>query len=190
MESIFCQRLNDRDLWVDGDSSLHIDAICNEILKGNLDFLESEKVSESAKSELKNFIQYIDEKIPGVVTVKNKNSIGELDKSFNIPKKYLSMNLEKRIIRGFKKRHPDDSLSEEERDERLYRIADELKLYSTMGLLDVLKCSAYVVDRLKEKDMVWGPGRGSACCSYILYLMEVHDIDSFEFDLSIDEFLR
>jgi len=189
-ESIFYQRILDRDLWVDGESSLHVDAICNKMLEGSLDFLETEKVSESAKPEVKKFLSYVDRKITNTVSVKTRESISDLDKSFNIPSKYSNMNIAKRIMRGYKYRHNTDSMSEDEVSARLYRVADELELYTNMGLLDVLKCSAYMVDTLKEKGMVWGPGRGSACCSYILYLLEIHDIDSYAFDLSIDEFLR
>ena len=43
---------------------------------------------------------------------------------------------------------------------------------------------------MKEAEIVWGPGRGSACCSFLFYLIELHDIDSVEFELDINEFLR
>jgi DNA polymerase III alpha subunit len=43
---------------------------------------------------------------------------------------------------------------------------------------------------MREKDIVWGVGRGSSVASYVLYLIGVHKIDSLFFDLDIEDFLR
>lgn len=190
MESIYYQRLLDRDLWIDGDSSLHVDAICKKILEGDIDFLKKESISESAKPEVKKFIELIDETISDKISVKTRGNLAALDSTFMIPETYYNMDIEKRVVEGLKFRHELEKIDSHEIDSRLTRIAEELNLYSEKGLVDVLKCSAFIIDRLKSEGMVWGPGRGSACCSYVLYLLEVHDIDSFYFGLGIDEFLR
>ena len=46
------------------------------------------------------------------------------------------------------------------------------------------------IDILKENNVVWGIGRGSSVNSYVLYLIEVHDLDSVKFDLDINEFFH
>jgi len=38
--------------------------------------------------------------------------------------------------------------------------------------------------------MIWGVGRGSSVASYVLYLLDVHRIDSMFYDLDPSEFLR
>jgi DNA polymerase III alpha subunit len=48
----------------------------------------------------------------------------------------------------------------------------------------------YLVDFMRENDIVWGVGRGSSVASYVLYLIGVHKIDSLYYDLDIAEFLR
>lgn len=189
-QSIYSQRLLDRDLWVDGSSSLHVDAICNRMLESKFEFFENDVISEDVKDEVKKFVSLVGIKIPTTVQIKSRSSIKELDTSFNLPEKYLDLHIEKKIIKGFKSRHKLDTFTKDEEAARLYRIADELELYNNMGLMDVLNCAVYIVETLKHNNVVWGPGRGSACCSYILYLLEIHDIDSYEFDLSINEFLR
>jgi DNA polymerase III alpha subunit len=48
----------------------------------------------------------------------------------------------------------------------------------------------YLVDFMRENNIVWGVGRGSSVASYVLYLIGVHKVDSIQFDLDWREFLR
>ena len=62
--------------------------------------------------------------------------------------------------------------------------------YEARGMLDLLRYMIYLVDFMRENDIVWGVGRGSSVASYVLYLIGVHRIDSIQFDLDWREFLR
>ena len=55
---------------------------------------------------------------------------------------------------------------------------------------NLLRYMIYLVDFMRENDIVWGVGRGSSVASYVLYLIGVHKIDSLYYDLDIAEFLR
>jgi len=190
MESIYHEKLRDRDLWVDGESVLNIDGICDKILKGHTDFHNSKLVvSEDTEKDIIKFISLINGDMPKI-SVKSKPDNNILDTAFNLPETYMNVDVQKNIIKGFKKRHEISTMKNKEQEERLYRIADEIEKYIEMGLYDVLRCMSYIIDMFKKNNVVWGTGRGSACCSYVLYLLEVHDIDSFSFKLDIDEFLR
>jgi DNA polymerase III alpha subunit len=57
-------------------------------------------------------------------------------------------------------------------------------------MFDLLRFLVYIVDVMREQDIVWGVGRGSSVASYVLYLIGVHKIDSLYYDLDIAEFLR
>lgn len=72
----------------------------------------------------------------------------------------------------------------------LQRCGQELMLYQERDLFDLLRYLKYLVDVMKEHDMVWGVGRGSSVASYVLYLLQVHRIDSIYYNLDIHEFLR
>ena len=48
----------------------------------------------------------------------------------------------------------------------------------------------YLVDTMRENNVVWGVGRGSSVASYILYLLGVHKVDSIKYGLDIHEFLK
>lgn len=75
-------------------------------------------------------------------------------------------------------------------DEQLQRVGKELLLYQEKDLFDLLRYLKYLIDTMKQNGIIWGVGRGSSVASYVLYLLEVHRIDSMYYDLSPEEFLR
>jgi len=74
--------------------------------------------------------------------------------------------------------------------DQLQRCGEELLLYQSRNLFDLLKYLKYLVDTMKQHGIIWGVGRGSSVSSYVLYLLEVHRIDSMYYNLDIREFLR
>jgi DNA polymerase III alpha subunit len=77
-----------------------------------------------------------------------------------------------------------------ETQEELQRAGEELILYQEKNLFPLLKYLKYLVDTMRENNVVWGVGRGSSVASFVLYLIGVHRINSLYYDLSIDEFLK
>ena len=75
-------------------------------------------------------------------------------------------------------------------DAQLQRVGHELLLYQQKDLFDLLRYLKYLVDTMKQNEIIWGVGRGSSVASYVLYLLEVHKIDSLYYDLDPEEFLR
>ena len=72
----------------------------------------------------------------------------------------------------------------------LQRVGKELLLYQERNLFPLLCYLKYLVDTLREHNIVWGVGRGSSVASYVLYLLGVHKIDSIKYQLDIKEFLK
>ena len=70
------------------------------------------------------------------------------------------------------------------------RVEEELKAFEERGMFDLLRYMIYLVDFMRENDIVWGVGRGSSVASYVLYLIGVHRINSIQFGLDWREFLR
>ena len=54
----------------------------------------------------------------------------------------------------------------------------------------MLRYLIYLVDVMRENNVVWGVGRGSSVASYILYLIGIHKVDSVKHNLDYTEFLR
>lgn len=72
----------------------------------------------------------------------------------------------------------------------LQRCGAELLLFQERDLFDLLRYLKYLVDVMRENNIVWGVGRGSSVASYVLYKLGVHRIDSMFYDLDPREFLR
>ena len=54
----------------------------------------------------------------------------------------------------------------------------------------LLKYLKYLVDTMRNNNIVWGVGRGSSVASFVLFLIGVHKINSLYYDLPIEEFLK
>ena len=70
------------------------------------------------------------------------------------------------------------------------RIREELREFEKHGMTDLLRYMIYLVDFMRENNIVWGVGRGSSVASYVLYLIGIHKVDSFKHNLDYKEFLR
>ena len=70
------------------------------------------------------------------------------------------------------------------------RIWEELHEYKNRGMAPLLRYMIYLVDFMRENNIVWGVGRGSSVASYVLYLIGVHKINSIQYGLDWREFLR
>lgn len=97
---------------------------------------------------------------------------------WNIPEQYLIMNVDDFLLRKCTS------------NEEIQRVKDELFLYKKHNMIPVLKAMIYIVDVMREHNIVWGVGRGSSVASYILYLIGLHKVNSIQYKLDISEFLK
>jgi DNA polymerase III alpha subunit len=75
-------------------------------------------------------------------------------------------------------------------DEQRDRVSQELELFISNGMYDVLHVMKYIVDTLRANNIVWGVGRGSSVASYVLHLIGVHKVDSIKYNIPIEEFFK
>lgn len=100
--------------------------------------------------------------------------------NWNMPVNYQNLNVREFI----RERHPNLTSSQWQ------RIELELEDFESRNLTDLLRFLVYFVDVLRANNIVYGVGRGSSIASYVLYLIGVHRIDSYKFNLDIKEFLK
>ena len=74
--------------------------------------------------------------------------------------------------------------------EQIERVQEELQEFKLRDMLGVLIWLKYFVDTLRANNLIWGVGRGSSTASYVLFLLEIHKVDSLKYDLDIKEFLK
>ena len=123
------------------------------------------------------------ENIPELIVYDDpKLSIQDFDdnnqNNWLIPKEYLDMDIAKYVL---------DRCSNEA---ELQRAGDELLKFQERDMFILLKYLKYLVDTMRKHNIVWGVGRGSSVARFVLFLLEVHRINSLYYDLSIDEFLK
>jgi len=70
------------------------------------------------------------------------------------------------------------------------RVLEELQLFAQYDMIELLCYLRYLVDTMKQNNVVWGVGRGSSVSSYVLFLIGIHRINSIKYDLDIHEFLK
>ena len=75
-------------------------------------------------------------------------------------------------------------------DPNYTRAEQELELFQSRNMLNLLKWLKYFVSISRENNIVLGVGRGSSVASYVLYLLGVHKIDSIKYNLDYREFFR
>ena len=116
-------------------------------------------------------------------TYKNPNlSINEFDKanqeSWFMSEQYKTIDISKWLL--------DQCATQSQYS----RVTHELDLFIQHNMIDLLKYIKYLVDTMRERNIVWGVGRGSSVASYCLFLIGIHKIDSLKYNLDINEFLK
>ena len=111
-----------------------------------------------------------------------KTSLEDFDNNnqstWYLPVEYLNMDIAQYVL--------DKCTTEAE----LQRAGEELIKFQERDMFILLKYLKYLVDTMRKNNVVWGVGRGSSVASFVLFLLEVHRINSLYYDLSIDEFLK
>ena len=72
----------------------------------------------------------------------------------------------------------------------LQRCGQELLEYAARNLLPLLQYLKYLVDTMRQNNVVWGVGRGSSTASFVLFKIGVHRINSLKYDLPLEEFFK
>lgn len=75
-------------------------------------------------------------------------------------------------------------------EEQKVRVKEEYAEFEKRNMVTLLQFLIYLVDFMREEEIVWGVGRGSSVASYVLYLIGVHKMDSIQYGLDWREFLR
>ena len=171
-------QLTDRVLWYDGQSSFDPNHLPDLITQYNISYVTHNT------DEIRRYNQ----NVPNTLEISVKDTCGELSPEWNIPEKYKTLD----VLSYIMDRHTliTDGMPEDEIAGRELSLAVELSKYQSLGLTSVLRTIIWIIDTLEVNDIVWGVGRGSSVSSYVLYVIGVHDVDSYYYDLDINDFLH
>ena len=102
----------------------------------------------------------------------------EMRSKWHMPKKYRELDIAKWLLEQCK------------HEEEYQRVGKELLLYQKRGQFLLLQYMKYLVDLMRENNIVWGVGRGSSVSSFVLFLIGIHRINSIYYGLDVEEFLK
>jgi hypothetical protein len=166
-----------------GEMIFSEDDLCNLVMQGhNLSKVEDMLVDSSVDIESAVMIL---EDVPAFIRY-NESADSQPIKDFDhrcqgnwkMPQQYKDLDIAEYVL-GLCKSNAE-----------LQRVGEELLLFQERELFDLLRYLHYLVNVMKDNQVIWGVGRGSSVASYVLYLLGVHKIDSLFYDLDPHEFLR
>ena len=171
-DSLGIPRFSNKDL-VNMIYSGHVDK-CHVVLCDKTD--EIDKFNNAMKQEgLSELSTYIP------LDVDKKTFDGALQSEWFMPDKYKDINVYEYVLGKAETPCPQHVQD---------RIWEEMEAYKERDMHNLLRYMIYLVDFMRENNIVWGVGRGSSVASYVLYVIGVHRINSIQFDLDWREFLR
>jgi DNA polymerase III alpha subunit len=172
-------RLKDRDLWFDGDISVSPELLVSMLMKG-ID------INSLFTTEITPDIRQYNNLATRQISV--KEGINSLNFEWNFGKSYQQIDVEDFVLECLEQEIQHFSKSEQ--SVRIKRTIKELELFKQHSFMTVLKLMVFIIDVFEQQNIVWGVGRGSSVSSYVLYLIGVHDIDSVEYNLPIEDFFH
>ena len=171
-DSLGIPRFTNKDL-VDMIYTGHVDK-CHVVLCEQSDDIDkfNEAMEEQGFDKLQKYIP---------LDVDEKTFDGVCQSEWFMPEEYKTLNVAEYVLGKAETPCPQHTQ---------HRIWEELDAFEQRDMEDLLRYMIYLVDFMRENDIVWGVGRGSSVASYVLYLIGVHKINSIQFGLDWREFLR
>ena len=162
-------RFSNKDL-IDMIYSGHVDK-CHVVLCDSSDDVDkfNTAMREQGLTELTTYVP---------IDVEQNEFDNALQSEWFMPDKYKDMDISKYL--------QDKCKTQKE----LVRYFEEYAEFNKREMLPLLRYMVYLVDFMRENNIVWGVGRGSSVASYVLYLIGVHKVNSIQFGLDWREFLR
>ena len=174
-------RFTNRDL-IDMIYSGHIDkmhvVLCSK--SDDVDKFNEAMVAEG-RQPLKNYIP---------IDVDQKTFDGVCQSEWFMPQEYKDLEIEEWLFAKVMEQLQNPSSKDVFNSAQWKRVEEELKAFEERGMEDLLRYMVYLVDFMRQNNIVWGVGRGSSVASYVLYLIGVHRVNSIQFGLDWHEFLR
>lgn len=167
--------LLDRVLWFDGTSQVAPEQVADLILSG-ID--PGNLVVTHHSEDTTKFNQLATEQLLDYVDLENWVP----DTSWKIPVQYGDMDIAAHLTTIL--------LANPQFQAAVYtkRLSLELDEIRKRGMGPLIQTLIFVIDTFRQKNVIWGVGRGSSCASLVLYLIGVHLVDPVFYGIPMEEF--
>jgi DNA polymerase III alpha subunit len=170
--------LKEYRLWYDGIIQVKSEQLEKYLIKG----ITPDKL---AVFELDEAVRQYNQWATQQIKTKSEVQVELIDQTFTIPKQYWIEDIPE-YLRSLETKIKHDNLYQQ----RIERLKKEIHLISDHQMTDMIRIVYYVVTIFKEKNIIWGVGRGSSCSSYVLYLMGLHLVDPVKYNIAIEDFIK
>lgn len=171
-------KLAGRVLWYDGDSAIEPSNLLRAIQQHDVRYV----------TERSPLVDEYNKHVSTAQEIKVKKQCNELTYDWTMPDQYKHLDVVDYLFQAHAILF--EGIDSVEINARERRLAAELVRYEKNQLFDVLRAVIWIINTLTASNTVWGIGRGSSVSSYVLYVIGVHDVDSFAYELDIDDFLH
>ena len=180
-DSLGIPRFSNRDL-IDMIYSGHADKVHVVLCDENDDVDKfNAAMEEQGMSPLQKYIP---------LDVDQKTFDGVCQGEWFMPDEYKNINLDEWLMAKLMEEKQLKERFRAQASKDWYRVMEELDAFRSRDMENLLKYMVYLVDFMRENNIVWGVGRGSSVASFVLYLIGVHKINSIQYGLDWREFLR
>lgn len=169
-------QIKDRTLWFDGESSFDPTNLESLVRRYPVKYVDYEN----------DVVREYNRHVSKSNAIKVKTQSNPISKDWVLPLEYKRLDVMDYVI----EKHYNQFKNSPDFDKRERRLLQELVRYEKFGFIDVLRTIIFIINKLTDRKIVWGVGRGSSVSSYVLYVIGVHDVDSYAYDLDIDDFLH
>jgi DNA polymerase III alpha subunit len=138
--------------------------------------LENTNKYESALQELYSSLPKAKQYVEPTVSIEEFDK--ELQQNWYMPDEYKQLDIAKWVL---------DQCSN---DEELQRAGQELLVFQKRDLLMLLNYMKYLVDTMRNNNIIWGVGRGSSVGSFVLYKIGINRINPIYYRLDFEDFLN
>ncbi len=174
--------LKSRVLWFDGTNEVDAELVPQLIALG----VPISKIVVPQQNEDVALFNSLSDEV--IALEKKKNDV--LDLTWNVPSKFIELNLNEYVEEQLIEFLYVCEISQEKREEYRKRTSAELQEIQVRGLENLFKTLVYVIARFNETGTIWGVGRGSSCASLVLYLIGLHKVDPIKFGIPMSEFFH
>lgn len=160
------------------DTEELINLYLKEGIHNNIFLSDTDEVEKYNKYSKKFYKNYDSIKLLENITEDYKQYLYNMTKEWIIPKEYYDINIVEHL-------HSRCNTPQE-----VDRMILELKEFINRDQVKILYLMIYLVDWMKQNNIIWGVGRGSSVASFVLYLIGINRINPLEFDIDMHEFFK
>lgn len=170
-------QLHNRVLWFDGTSEVNSSEVPQLLLTG----YDCASIICEDSDDARMLYD-----ITGINLIRKKEDNNKLCHDWDLPPQFLELEIESYLVDKL------SSFLESAGHHEMYiqRFEEELLEMKKRNLEHLFRALVYVIEVLKDSGTVWGVGRGSACSSFLLFLIGIHLVDPVKYAIPASEFFH